>query len=77
MGDDDNQVLGDVIKIDDERIKGHLDRIVRGTVEDTLNAMLDAEAERMCNAGHYERTEERRDYRSGHYCGNCRHRLAK
>jgi hypothetical protein len=30
--------LGDVISIDDERIKNHLDRVVRGTVEETLNA---------------------------------------
>ena len=67
MSEDDNQVLSNVIKIDDERIKGHLDRIVRGSVEETLNALLDAEAERLCNADRYERTEERRDYRSGHY----------
>jgi transposase-like protein len=67
MGDDDNRVLSNVIKIDDERIKGHLDRIVRGTVEETLNALLEAEAERLCNASRYERSEERRDYRSGHY----------
>jgi transposase-like protein len=67
MVQDDNRVLSNVIKIDDERIKGHLDRVVRGTVEETLNALLDAEAERLCNAGKYERTEERRDYRSGHY----------
>ncbi len=33
MDGDDNRVLGNVIKIDDERIRGHLDRIVRGTVE--------------------------------------------
>ena len=67
MEEHDNRVLGNVIKIDDERIRGHLDRIVRGTVEETLNALLDAEAERLCNAGRYERSEERRDYRSGHY----------
>lgn len=67
MSEDDNRVLSNVIKIDDERIQGHLDRIVRGTVEETLNALLDAEAERLCNAGRYERSEERRDYRSGHY----------
>jgi hypothetical protein len=36
--------LGNVISIDDERIKSHLDRVVRGTVEETLNALLDAEA---------------------------------
>jgi putative transposase len=47
MVEDDNRVLSNVIKIDDERIKGHLDRVVRGTVEETLNALLDAEAERL------------------------------
>src|SRR3974390_3306800 len=59
--------LSNVIRIDDERIKGHLDRIVRGTVEETLNALLDAEADRLCNAQKYERTEARRDTRAGHY----------
>jgi putative transposase len=59
--------LGDVISIDDERIKNHLDRVVRGTVEETLNALLDAEADRLCNAQRYERSEARRDTRAGHY----------
>ena len=59
--------LNNVIRIDDERIKGHLDRIVRGTVEETLNSMLDAEADRLCNAQRYERSEARRDTRAGHY----------
>jgi putative transposase len=40
---------------------------VRGTVEETLNAMLEAEADRLCNAGRYERTAARRDQRSGSY----------
>ena len=31
--------LNNVITIDDERIKSHLDRVVRGTVEETLNAL--------------------------------------
>ena len=39
-----------MITIDDERIKRHLDLVVRGTVEETLNALLDAEADRLCNA---------------------------
>src|SRR6516225_10169048 len=59
--------LGNVITIDDERIKNHLDRVVRGSVEETLNALLDAEADRLCNAQRYERTEARRDSRAGHY----------
>src|ERR1700757_3780407 len=59
--------LSNVITIDDERIKNHLDRVVRGSVEETLNALLDAEADRLCNAQRYERTEARRDSRAGHY----------
>src|SRR4029450_7614088 len=53
--------------IDDERIKSHLDRVVRGTVEETLNALLDAEADRLCNAHRYERSGAPRDSRAGHY----------
>src|SRR6476620_3802832 len=59
--------LGNVITIDDDRIKSHLDRGVRGSVEETLNALLDAEADRLCNAQRYERSEARRDTRAGHY----------
>jgi putative transposase len=59
--------LNNVITIDDERIKSRLDRVVRGTVEETLNALLDAEADRMCNAQRYERSAARRDTRAGHY----------
>jgi len=59
--------LGNVITIDDERIKSHLDRVVRGSVEETLNALLDAEADRLCNAQRYERSQARRDSRAGHY----------
>jgi transposase-like protein len=59
--------LGNVIRIDDDRVRDHLGRIVGGTVEETLNAMLEAEADRPCNAGRYERTEARRDQRSGSY----------
>ena len=53
-----------MIRIDDERIKGHLDRIVRGTVEETLNSLLDAEAGRLFGAQRYERSEARRDTRA-------------
>jgi putative transposase len=59
--------LNNVIPIDDERIKNYLDRVVRGSVEETLNALLDAEAERLCNAQRYVPSEARRDIRAGHY----------
>jgi putative transposase len=67
MNDDTPSPLGNVITIDDERIKSHLDRVVRGSVEETLNALLDAEADRLCNAQRYERSAARRDTRAGHY----------
>jgi putative transposase len=41
--------------------------MVRGTVEEALNAMLDAEADRLCGAGRYERSEARKDTRAGSY----------
>src|SRR4029450_1543255 len=53
--------------IDDERIKNHLDQVVRGSVEETLNALLDAEADRLCNAQRYERSAARRDTRARPY----------
>jgi putative transposase len=56
--------LNNVITIDDERIKNHLDRVVRGSVEETLNALLDAEADRLCNAQRYERSAARQDNRN-------------
>ena len=67
MSDNTPTGLSNVVTIDDERIKNHLDRVVRGTVEETLNGLLDAEADRLCNAQRYERTEARRDSRAGHY----------
>ena len=39
-----------LLHIDENQIRGHLDEMVRTTVEDTLNKMLDAEAEALCGA---------------------------
>ncbi len=61
---------GQIIRIEQEQLTRHLDKIVRGTVEETLNAMLDAEADRLCQAGRYERTQKRQDTRAGHYKRN-------
>jgi len=55
------------ITVDESKIADHLGQIVRGTVEETLNAMLDAEADRLCKARRYERTPDRVDTRAGHY----------
>ena len=35
--------LDNVIEIDEARIRDHLEEVVRGSVEETLNALLDAE----------------------------------
>ena len=61
----DEKPMGEVIQIDEARIRDHLGEMVRGTVEETLNAMLDAEADQLCGAGRYERSEARQDTRAG------------
>src|SRR6202008_3100870 len=65
----DEKTMGQVIQIDEARIRDHLGEMVRGTVEETLNAMLDAEADRLCGAGRYERSEARQDTRAGGQVG--------
>ena len=59
--------MSQVIQIDEGKIQEHLGEVVRSTVEETLNAMLDAEADRLCRAERYERTEARKDTRAGSY----------
>jgi len=56
-----------IISIDEGRIREHLSEMVLSTVEETLNALLDAEADRLCKARKYERKAERADTRAGHY----------
>jgi transposase-like protein len=63
----ETKALGKVVQIDDARIQDHLGELVRGTVEETLNAMLDAEADALCGAQRYERSPDRVDTRAGHY----------
>jgi len=56
-----------IISIDEGRIREQLSEMVLSTVEETLNALLDAEADRLCKARKYERKAERADTRAGHY----------
>jgi transposase-like protein len=67
MENDSTKPLGKVIRIDEGEIRGHLDEMVRGTVEETLNSLLDAEADELCRAQRYERSADRVDTRAGHY----------
>jgi putative transposase len=59
--------LQDAIKIDDKLVTNHLNEIVLETVEQTLNGLLDAEANRLCGAERYQRSEHRLDTRAGSY----------
>jgi len=59
--------LNRVITIDEAKIQDHLGEMVRQSVEETLNGMLDAEADRICNAERYVRCPDRADTRAGHY----------
>lgn len=59
--------MGNIIHLDEAEVKKELGELVRGTVEETLNKLLDEEADRITNAHRYERTEERADTRAGHY----------
>jgi putative transposase len=65
--ENEGKPMGQVIKIDESRIRDHLGEMVRGTVEETLNALLDAEADELCGAGRYERSAGRVDTRAGSY----------
>jgi transposase-like protein len=56
-----------VIRVDEQELREHLGEVVRTSVEETLNTMLDAEADRLCRAARYERTADRVDTRAGSY----------
>ena len=56
-----------IVTLNEEVIKGEIRELVRGSVEETLNNLLEAEADRLTQAARYERSEDRQGYRSGHY----------
>ena len=59
-----------IVQLNEEAIKGQLKELVRGSGEETLNELLEQEAEQLTQAVRYERSEARRGYRSGHYDRN-------
>jgi len=58
---------GRIISIDEGLVKSQLEDVVRETVEQTLNKMLDAEADELYGAKRYVRSPDRIDTRAGHY----------
>ena len=59
--------MSNIIQFNEDVIKNQLSELVRGSVEETLNQLLDQEADRLTNAARYERTEARKDTRAGYY----------
>ena len=59
-----------IIQLNEAAIKGELKELVKNSVEETLNALLDHEADELVKADRYERTGNRQGYRSGHYDRN-------
>ena len=59
-----------IIQLNEDLIKHDLKDLVRSSVEETLNALLDKEADELVNAQKYERSSDRQGYRSGHYKRN-------
>ena len=55
-----------IVQLNEEVIKGQIKELVRGSVEETLNELLEAEAEKLTQAARYEWNEQCQRYRSGH-----------
>ena len=58
---------GNIIQLNQDLIHTELKDLVKNSVEETLNAMLDAEADKLVQAERYARDEQRKGYRAGHY----------
>jgi len=62
----EKSIIG-AIKIDKKEVQEHMDKLVRESVEEVLNKLLNAEADAICNASRYERSPDRLDTRAGTY----------
>lgn len=59
-----------IIELKGELIKHVLKDLVRSSLEETLNALLDKEADELVNTQKYKRSVRRQSYRSRHYKRN-------
>ena len=57
----------DILKLDQDSLKTHVNGLVLETVEQTLNGLLESEADVLCSASKHERSADRTVYRSGNY----------
>lgn len=56
-----------ILTLDEDTLKDEIRDLVRGTVEEAVNGILDAQADELVNAERYERTDERQAHGSEHY----------
>ena len=56
-----------IVSLNEESLKADLRELVRRTVEEMLNGLLDEEADDLVGAERYQRTADREAYRAGHY----------
>ena len=59
-----------IVQLNEEVIKVQIKELVRGNVEETLNELLEKDAESLTQAACYERSETRQGYHSDHYDRN-------
>ena len=59
-----------IVQLNEGIIKSELKELVRSSVEETLNGLLEQEAQQLTKAARYERSQDRQGYRSGHYSRN-------
>lgn len=58
-----------IVHMNEEVIKGEIKELVRDNIEESLNELLEAEAEKLTQAARYGRNKPRQGYRSVHH--NC------
>jgi len=56
-----------ILQLNEGVIHTELKELVKNSIEETLNGLLDAEADQLVNAERYARDEQRQGYRAGHY----------
>ena len=56
-----------IVTFDEQAIRDDLEELVRQTVEDTLNGLLEEEADDLAGAERHERTAGREAYRAGRW----------
>lgn len=59
-----------IVQLNEEVIKDQIKELVRGSVEETLNELLEVGAQKLIQAARYKRNEQRQGYRGGHYSRN-------